>query len=159
MLDALSDDTFKGVHHLMPFDWAMLIPYFSVLAILSIFGMHRYAMIRGWMKHRAKFTGEPPSRFATLPRITVQLPLYNERYVVGRLIEETSKIDYPRELLQIQVLDDSTDDTHPFTQALVEDYRDAGLPIEYIHRTNRHGFKAGARERFAHRHRRAGGDL
>ncbi len=146
MLDALSDDTFKGVHHLMPFDWAMLIPYFSVLAILSIFGMHRYAMIRGWMKHRAKFTGEPPSRFATLPRITVQLPLYNERYVVGRLIEETSKIDYPRELLQIQVLDDSTDDTHPFTQALVEDYRDAGLPIEYIHRTNRHGFKAGALE-------------
>lgn len=47
MLDALSDDTFKGVHHLMPFDWAMLIPYFSVLIVLSIFGMHRYAMIRG----------------------------------------------------------------------------------------------------------------
>ena len=53
-----------------------------------------------------------------------------------RLLEETAKIDYPHELLQIQVLDDSTDDTHPFTRALVEDYRETGLPIEYIHRTN-----------------------
>ncbi len=146
MLDALSDDTFKGVHRLMPFDWAMLIPYFTVLIILSIYGLHRYAMIRGYSKHHGKFTGEPPSRFAALPRITIQLPIYNERYVVERLLEETSKIDYPRELLEIQVLDDSTDDTHPFTRALVEDYREAGLPIEYIHRTNRHGFKAGALE-------------
>jgi len=146
MLDALSDDTFKGVHRLMPFDWAMLIPYFSVLIVLSIYGLHRYAMIRGYVKHRRKFTGEPPSRFAALPRVTVQLPIYNERYVVERLLEETAKIDYPRELLQIQVLDDSTDDTHPFTRALVESYRDGGLPIEYIHRTNRHGFKAGALE-------------
>jgi cellulose synthase/poly-beta-1,6-N-acetylglucosamine synthase-like glycosyltransferase len=146
MLDALSDDTFKGVHRLMPFDWAMLIPYFSVLIVLSIYGLHRYAMIRGYVKHRRKFTGEPPSRFTALPRVTVQLPIYNERYVVERLLEETAKIDYPRELLQIQVLDDSTDDTHPFTRALVEGYRDGGLPIEYIHRTNRHGFKAGALE-------------
>ncbi len=118
-LDALSDDTFKGVHHLMPFDWAMLIPYFGVLTILSIFGMHRYAMIRGYMKHRKSFTGEPPSRFATLPKVTIQLPIYNERYVVERLLEETAKVDYPHELLQIQVLDDSTDDTHPFTRDLV----------------------------------------
>ncbi len=146
MLDALSDDTFKGVHRLMPFDWAMLIPYFSVLTVLSIYGLHRYAMIRGYLKHHKSFTGEPPSRFPTLPRVTIQLPIYNERYVVERLLEETAKIDYPHELLQIQVLDDSTDDTHPFTRALVEDYRDAGLPIEYIHRTNRYGFKAGALE-------------
>jgi cellulose synthase/poly-beta-1,6-N-acetylglucosamine synthase-like glycosyltransferase len=78
--------------------------------------------------------------------VTIQLPLYNERYVVERLLEATAKIDYPRELLQIQVLDDSTDDTHPFTRRLVEDYREAGLPIEYIHRENRHGYKAGALE-------------
>ncbi len=144
--DALSDDTFKGIHHLALFDWAMLIPYFSVLTVLSFYGLHRYAMIRGYMKHHKSFTGEPPSRFETLPRVTVQLPIYNERYVVERLLEETAKIDYPRELLQIQVLDDSTDDTHPFTRSLVEDYRDAGRPIEYIHRENRHGFKAGALE-------------
>ena len=77
-------------------------------------------------------------------RVTIQLPLYNERYVVERLIEETVKMDYPKELLQIQVLDDSTDDTAPFADALVERYRTLGYPIEYHHRTNRHGFKAGA---------------
>jgi cellulose synthase/poly-beta-1,6-N-acetylglucosamine synthase-like glycosyltransferase len=146
IVDALSDDTFKGIHHLMPFDWAMLIPYFSVLIILSCYGLHRYAMIRGYLKHHKSFTGEPPSRFVTLPRVTIQLPIFNERYVVERLLEETAKIDYPRELLQIQVLDDSTDDTDPFTRSLVEDYRDAGLPIEYIHRASRYGFKAGALE-------------
>ena len=76
--------------------------------------------------------------------MTIQLPLYNERYVVERLLEEVSKMEYPRELLQIQVLDDSTDDTHPFTEALVREYQAAGLPIEYLHRNNRAGFKAGA---------------
>src|SRR5579863_6376943 len=146
IVQAFPDDTFKGIHHLALFDWAMLVPYFGVLIVLSCYGMHRYAMIRGYMKHRKRFTGEPPGRFEVLPRVTVQLPLYNERYVVERLLEETAKIDYPRELLQIQVLDDSTDDTHPFTRALVEDYREAGLPIEYIHRQNRHGYKAGALE-------------
>jgi len=147
VVEALSDDTFKGLHHLAFFDWAMLIPYFGVLIVLSCYGLHRYAMIRGYMKHRKSFTsGEPLVRFETLPRVTIQLPIYNERYVVERLLEETAKIDYPRELLQIQVLDDSTDDTHPFTRSLVRDYRAAGLPIEYIHRENRHGYKAGALE-------------
>ena len=96
-------------------------------------------------------------RFTELPRVTIQLPIFNERFVVERLLEETSKIDYPRHLLQIQVLDDSTDDTHPFTEELVREYRDSGLPIEYIHRTNRHGYKAGAlRKRAQNRHRRSG---
>jgi cellulose synthase/poly-beta-1,6-N-acetylglucosamine synthase-like glycosyltransferase len=141
---ALSDDTFKGIHHLVFFDWAMMIPYFSVLIVLSFYGLHRYSMIRGYLKHRAKFTEEPPSRFERLPRVTIQLPIYNEQYVVERLLEETIQIDYPRELLQVQVLDDSTDETAPFTRRLVENYQTAGFPIEYIHRENRHGFKAGA---------------
>jgi cellulose synthase/poly-beta-1,6-N-acetylglucosamine synthase-like glycosyltransferase len=141
---ALSDDTFKGIHHLVFFDWAMMIPYFSILVVLSFYGLHRYSIIRGYLKHRATFTEEPPSRFERLPRVTIQLPIYNEQYVVERLLEETSKIDYPQELLQIQVLDDSTDETAPFTRRLVENYRDAGVPMEYIHRGNRYGFKAGA---------------
>src|SRR5205085_6318631 len=78
------------------------------------------------------------------PRVTIQLPLYNERYVLERLLDEVLKIEYPREKLQIQVLDDSTDDTHQFADALCEKYRNMGYPIEYHHRTNRHGFKAGA---------------
>jgi cellulose synthase/poly-beta-1,6-N-acetylglucosamine synthase-like glycosyltransferase len=96
------------------------------------------------MKHKKNMLAAPPLKFESLPRITVQLPIYNERYVVERLLEEVSKMEYPRDLLQIQVLDDSTDDTHPFTEGLVREYQAAGVPIEYLHRTNRHGYKAGA---------------
>jgi cellulose synthase/poly-beta-1,6-N-acetylglucosamine synthase-like glycosyltransferase len=143
--DALFYDPFSGIHHLVFFDWAILIPYFSVLVVLSFYGLHRYEMIRGYWKHRKRLTEAPePQPFAELPRVTIQLPLYNERYVVERLIEETSKMDYPRHLLEIQVLDDSTDETHAFTERLVAEYRAAGVPIEYIHRRNRLGYKAGA---------------
>ncbi len=138
------DDSFAGIHQLGWFDWAMLIPYFTVLIVLSVYGIHRYDVIRTYFKHRKNATGLPKTRFEQLPRVTIQLPMYNERYVVERLIEETLKIEYPRELLQIQVLDDSTDDTAPFAEALVERYRTIGYPIEYLHRANRHGYKAGA---------------
>ncbi len=138
------DDTFKDVHHLDLFDWALLTPYFALLVILACYGCHRYEMIRRYLKHKKEIPTVSAVQFETLPRVTIQLPLYNERYVVERLIEETAKMDYPKHLLQIQVLDDSTDDTHPFTEALVREYQAAGIPIEYRHRSNRHGFKAGA---------------
>src|SRR3954470_14860492 len=144
LVRGLFDDTFAGIHHLAWFDWAMLVPYFSVLIVLSVYGLHRYEVIRTYFKHRKKATGAPPTRFEQLPPVTIQLPLYNERYVVERLIEEVVKIEYPKDLLQIQVLDDSTDDTAPFAEALCERYRNMGHPIEYHHRSNRHGFKAGA---------------
>ena len=142
--DAMFDDTFVGLHHMAPFDWAILIPYFAVLLVLSFYGLHRYEMIRGYWKHRKQVAVHAPQRFDSLPRVTVQLPIYNEQYVIERLLEETAKLNYPHHLLQIQVLDDSTDETHPFTERLVAEYRATGLPIEYIHRTNRHGYKAGA---------------
>src|SRR3954447_17255487 len=138
------NNPFVGIHQLAWFDWAMLIPYFSVLIVLSVYGLHRYEVIRTYFKHRKHATGEPPRRFEQLPPVTIQLPLYNERYVVERLIEEIVKIEYPKGLLQIQVLDDSPDDTAPFAEALCERYRNMGYPIEYHHRKNRHGFKAGA---------------
>ncbi len=144
MMRGLFDDTFAGIHQFSWFDWAILIPYFTVLVILSVYGIHRYDVIRTYFKHRHKATGEPPRSFKQLPPVTVQLPLYNERYVVERLIDEVVKIEYPKELLQIQVLDDSTDDTGPFAEALVARYAALGYPIEYHHRRNRHGFKAGA---------------
>jgi cellulose synthase/poly-beta-1,6-N-acetylglucosamine synthase-like glycosyltransferase len=143
-IDAFFDPTFAGIHRLTWFDWALLLPYFGILLILSVYGLHRYEMIRGFLKHRKKLNCGPPSEWSELPRVTIQLPLYNERYVVERLIEETIKMDYPKDRLQVQVLDDSTDETHPFTEALVERYRALGYPIEYRHRTNRHGYKAGA---------------
>jgi len=138
------DDTFAGLHRLSWFDWALMAPYFATLIVLSIYGCHRYHTIWNYFKFRKAMPTVAPTRFESLPRVTIQLPLYNERYVVERLIEETVKVRYPRELLQIQVLDDSTDDTHPFTEALVARYRAMGHPIEYRHRDNRHGFKAGA---------------
>jgi len=144
LVNSLFDNTFTDIYRLQPFDYAILVPYFAVLIVLSFYGLHRYHMIRGYMKYRKQMPTEAPQKFEQLPRVTIQLPLYNEQYVVERLLEETSKVDYPRELLQIQVLDDSTDSTDPFTRALVAEYQAAGLPIEYIHRTHRHGYKAGA---------------
>jgi cellulose synthase/poly-beta-1,6-N-acetylglucosamine synthase-like glycosyltransferase len=142
--DVLFDDTFTDLYKLQPFDYAILVPYFAILVVLSIYGLHRYHMIRGYWKAKDRIPTEAPTKFAQLPRVTIQLPIFNEQYVVERLIEETCKIDYPRELLDIQILDDSTDETHAFTEALVAQYKADGVPIEYIHRTNRHGYKAGA---------------
>jgi cellulose synthase/poly-beta-1,6-N-acetylglucosamine synthase-like glycosyltransferase len=138
------DDTFQGIHQLSWFDWMILVPYFGILAILSVYGLHRFEMIRGYFKHRKNATGEPKVLFENLPKVTIQLPLYNERYVLERLIDEVVRMDYPKELLQIQVLDDSTDDTHDFAGALCERYKNMGFPIEYLHRDNREGYKAGA---------------
>jgi cellulose synthase/poly-beta-1,6-N-acetylglucosamine synthase-like glycosyltransferase len=140
----LTDNTFAGIHSLSWFDWAILIPYFSILCVLSLYGLHRYEVIHTYFKHRKKAVDQPLLRFPQLPKVTIQLPMYNERYVVERLIDETTKMDYPKDLLQIQVLDDSTDDTHEYAEGLVERYKALGFPIEYKHRTNRHGFKAGA---------------
>jgi cellulose synthase/poly-beta-1,6-N-acetylglucosamine synthase-like glycosyltransferase len=143
-LDTFFDPTFAGIHQLAWFDWALMIPYFTVLIILSVFGLHRYEMIRGYLKHKKKLTGGPASRFEQLPRVTIQLPLYNEKFVVERLLEETLKMRYPRELFQVQVLDDSTDETHPFAESLCARYQAMGHPVEYRHRASRHGYKAGA---------------
>jgi cellulose synthase/poly-beta-1,6-N-acetylglucosamine synthase-like glycosyltransferase len=143
-IDTFFDPTFSGIHQLSWFDWALMIPYFSVLLVLSVFGLHRYEMIRGYLKHKKRLVDGPPGKFEQLPRVTIQLPLYNEKYVVERLLEETLKIRYPRELFQIQVLDDSTDDTHPFAEALCARHQAMGHPVEYRHRNNRHGYKAGA---------------
>src|SRR5262249_43144040 len=134
----LADDTFSGIYRLTPFDWAILTPYFGTLIILSVYGVHRYETIRRYRKFRKNLPKVAPRQFAELPRVTIQLPLYNERFVVDRLLEGVSKIEYPAHLLRIQVLDDSTDETHPYTERLCNEYRAAGLAIEYRHRTNRH---------------------
>ena len=78
------------------------------------------------------------------PRVTVQLPMFNEKYTVERLLRAVTHLDYPAECLQIQVLDDSTDDTYTLVARLVEDYQARGVDIELIHRVDRRGYKAGA---------------
>src|SRR6476660_3681666 len=120
---SLFDDPFAGIHKLSWFDWSLLLPYFGVLLILSVYGLHRYDVIRTYFKYRKNATGDPKKLWEQLPPVTVQLPIFNERYVVERLVEECCKIEYPKELLQIQVLDDSTDDTAAYAEAIVERYQ------------------------------------
>ena len=78
------------------------------------------------------------------PRITIQLPLYNEKYVAVRIIEAAVRVDYPKEKLEIQVLDDSTDETLKITRKAVKKYRNKGVNISLLHRKNRSGYKGGA---------------
>ncbi len=141
-----ADPTFQHLYQWNWFDALLLIPYFVVMTVLALYGVHRYQMVWLYFRHKKNAAREPVRLFAELPRITVQLPIYNEQYVIDRLIEACCNLDYPREKLDIQVLDDSTDETVEVASAIVARYRAAGNPIEYIHRPNRHGYKAGALE-------------
>jgi cellulose synthase/poly-beta-1,6-N-acetylglucosamine synthase-like glycosyltransferase len=120
--------------------------YLAVMVVLAGYGLHRYQLIRLYFRHRGRARPEPSAHFDTLPAVTVQLPIYNEQFVVEQLIESVCRLDYPRERLQIQVLDDSTDETRAVTQAAVARWAALGHPVEYIHRGHREGFKAGALE-------------
>ncbi len=143
----LTDGTFTGVYHANAFDLAMMIPYFLVLFVLAVYGLHRYWLVYDYYVYSKNVPGPPPEvEVKNWPRVTVQLPIYNERYVVERLVEAVSRFDYPRELLDVQVLDDSTDETCQVASGCVERHAAQGMPIVYIHRSNREGYKAGALE-------------
>ena len=122
---------------------ACLSFYCFIVAVLSLYGFHRWFMLRLYFKHRGDSTA-PRSRFPELPGVTVQLPLYNEYHVVDRLLTAVGELDYPRDRLQIQVLDDSVDETQERARLAVERLAAEGLNIEYLHRDSRAGFKAGA---------------
>ncbi len=138
------DKTFQDLYQINGFDLALLIPYFIVLIILAAYGAHRYWLVYLYYKYKKNKTTEPAAHFDDLPRVTVQLPIFNEQYVVDRLLDAVCKLDYPREKLDIQLLDDSTDETVEVARALVERYSALGHPVTYLHRDNRSGFKAGA---------------
>src|SRR5229473_1184287 len=138
------DTTFKGLYKANAFDMALLIPYFVVLVLLAAYGMHRYTLVYLYYKKKKNKTREPVEKFSELPRVTVQLPIFNEQYVVDRLLQAVCRLEYPKDRLDIQVLDDSTDETVNVARGLVEHYAAQGHPVRYIHRTNRAGYKAGA---------------
>jgi cellulose synthase/poly-beta-1,6-N-acetylglucosamine synthase-like glycosyltransferase len=140
------DKTFQGLYQVNAFDLALLIPYFIVLTILAAYGAHRYWMVYLYYKHKKNKTTEPAAYFPSdnLPRVTVQLPIFNEQYVVDRLLDAVCRLDYPKDKLDIQLLDDSTDETIEVARLLVERYAALGHPVSYLHRDNREGFKAGA---------------
>jgi cellulose synthase/poly-beta-1,6-N-acetylglucosamine synthase-like glycosyltransferase len=139
-----ADQTFRGLYHWNWFDLTLLVPYFAVMIVLAIYGVHRYTLCYLYYRHRKKHSPDPPKHFDELPRVTIQLPIFNEQFVIDRLVEAVCALEYPREKLDIQVLDDSTDETREVASGIVARYAALGHPIVYIHRTNRHGFKAGA---------------
>lgn len=117
--------------------------YVIVFAGLGLFGAHRLRILWLYWRHRHE-EPEPQGRFEELPHVTIQLPIFNELHVVPKLLDAVSRLDYPKDKLQIQVLDDSTDETRLVSEKGVEELKAKGFDAEYLHRTNRVGFKAGA---------------
>jgi len=138
-------DHWNSLYKLTAFDIFILIPYLAILTMLAVYGIHRYHLVFLYLKHKDR-TAHPNAKLEEKPRVTIQLPVYNEMYVVERLVEAACRVRYPRELLEIQVLDDSTDRTAEIAAAWVRKYREIGFNIHHVHRANRKGFKAGALE-------------
>ncbi len=111
---------------------------------LAIYGLLGYLTLWLFVRHRHDVFPVPPLERDDLPAVTVQLPLYNEREVVGRLISAAADLDYPCDRLEIQVLDDSTDETTKLAQKFIAEFRAQGKNITLLHRNNREGYKAGA---------------
>ena len=125
----------------------LLLPvYVLSLALLMVFSFHRFAIVRLFFKHADRVPSPQTFSEGNLPGVTVQLPVYNEFYVVERLIRAVAAFDYPRDRLEIQVLDDSTDETTKIADRCVADLRSEGLDIRCLHREERTGYKAGALE-------------
>src|SRR6187455_2724720 len=115
-----------------------LASYFFVAIILAIYGWHRYYLVYLYMTNKDKEPTEGPA-LDPLPVVTIQLPLYNEMYVADRLIDAVCRIDYPRELLEVQVLDDSVDETQSMASLAVRRFAAQGIDVKYYHRTDRRG--------------------
>ena len=122
---------------------ATLAVYYLVLGLLAVYGAHRILMVHLYYRHR-RDDPRPAGALPALPRVTVQLPIFNEVYVVERLIEATAALDYPKHLLEIQVLDDSTDETRQVAEEAVRRYRELGFDVVHVTREDRSGYKAGA---------------
>ncbi|HET7540831.1 MAG TPA: cellulose synthase family protein [Polyangiaceae bacterium] len=125
----------------------LLALYCTVLLVLCTYGAHRASLVYQCMRYKRRI--DRASRAVTvpeseLPSVTVQLPLYNEATVVRRLLDAAGALDYPSDRLELQVLDDSTDETQAIARAAVEDLRERGINAVYLRRPDRHGYKAGA---------------
>jgi cellulose synthase/poly-beta-1,6-N-acetylglucosamine synthase-like glycosyltransferase len=125
----------------MTWQAAVLTAYVGLLSVLCVFGLHRARLALVALRVPPRV---PPPDPDVWPRVTVQLPLYNERYVAERLIAATGALDYPRDRLELQILDDSTDDTTALAAQAVARLRDQGVDAVLLHRSDRRGFKAGA---------------
>ncbi len=128
----------------------VLVTYLLVLCGLLIYVFHTFVMIILYRKN-STFPQKIKKKLDFYPFVTIQLPVYNEQYVIERLISAVCKIQYPKEKMEIQILDDSTDETTEIARKIGEKYRKQGFDIKLYHRNERKGYKAGAlREGLAH---------
>ncbi|MBL47369.1 MAG: glycosyl transferase family 2 [Roseibacillus sp.] len=125
--------------------WSWYVAYVLVLLGLSGYGCHRLCIVYLYLRH-SWCRPEVKQRFEELPLVTVQLPVFNELHVVERLLTSVARLDYPKDKLQIQLLDDSTDETTEIARVEIEKLREKGFDAVLIHREDRTGFKAGALE-------------
>ncbi len=125
---------------------SLIVIFYRILVIgLALYGIHNLFTTLLFIPTKLKSKNKQPmTTISEWPSVTVQLPIFNEKYTVNRLLRAVTHLDYPADRLQIQVLDDSTDDTAQLVSQLVEEYRSSGVNIEWIHRDNRQGYKAGA---------------
>lgn len=121
----------------------VIVAHFVMLFILSLFGLHRLSMVLRWFRYR-RYKPRQPDQFSQLPKVTVQIPLYNERMVAKRIVDSIVKLKYPSDCLQIQIVDDSNDDTCEIIAERVRFYQEQGVDIVHVQRSVRQGFKAGA---------------
>ncbi len=132
-----------GVMDMPTLRWAVTSVYLLVLLLISIYGLHRYWLVWLYYRYRGR-KPQPVGRFDTPPAVTVQLPMYNEAQVAQRVIDAACRLDYPLDRLLIQVLDDSTDESARIARQRVEFWANQGVDIQYLHRDDRRGYKAGA---------------
>lgn len=126
--------------------WVIHGLYLALLAGLCGYGVHRYYLVWHFRRSRGKQSRptRPAARFDQLPIVTVQLPLFNEPAVVQRVIDAACRMQYPQDRFEVQVLDDSTDETTELARQRVAYWQEQGIDVHLIHRTNRQGYKAGA---------------
>ena len=118
-----------------------------LLSLMTIFfySLYQLKMLFFYIRYKKEIKQKtPPLKEKVLPKVTIQLPLYNERYVIKRLLESITTLDYPSNNLQIQILDDSSERDYEFTKEIVKEFQKKFHSLDYLHRKNRNGFKAGA---------------
>ncbi len=123
--------------------YIILVLYTCLLVTLFFYSLHSYLLVFYYYKFR-RLVGRKPKRLKGYPKVTVQLPIYNEKYVIHRLLKSVIEMDYPQNRLEIQVLDDSNDETTDIVARLANEYRRRKFDIHHIRRGSRTGYKAGA---------------
>lgn len=127
--------------------YLILFLYSLSIVVIFVYGLAQLNLLINYLKSKKLIDNSQKFNFTNpteIPLVTIQLPIFNEKYVVERLLNAIAKLEYPKEKLEIQVLDDSNDDSTSITKRIVADLSQLGLDIKYINRTNRSGFKAGA---------------